>query len=69
MGEFYVWEVDGIFQNFDQVNDYTFTDGSLIMPDAVPGDFRYVDQNKDGILDDGDRISAGSYTPKVPLCL
>lgn len=64
VGEFYVWEVDGIFQNFDEVNDFTHSDGSLIMPDAVPGDFRYIDQNQDGILDDADRISAGSYTPK-----
>lgn len=65
IGEFYVWETDGIFQSFDEVNDYTYTDGSLIMPDAVPGDFRYIDQNEDGILDDADRIAAGSYTPKV----
>ena len=69
IGEFYVWETDGIFQSFDEVNDYTYTDGSLIMPDAVPGDFRYVDQNEDGILDDGDRIAAGSYTPKVLYAL
>jgi hypothetical protein len=64
IGEFYVLETDGIFQNFDEVNSYTDGDGSLIMPDAVPGDFRFVDQNGDGILDDNDRIPYGSYTPK-----
>lgn len=64
VGEFYVWETDGIFQSFDEVNAYTHTDGSLIMPDAVPGDFRYIDHSGDGILDDADRISVGSYTPK-----
>jgi len=64
IGEFYVLETDGIFQNFDEVNSYTGGDGSLIMPDAVPGDFRFVDQNEDGILDDNDRIPYGSYTPK-----
>lgn len=63
IGEFYVLETDGIFQNFDEINNYTGDDG-LIMPDAVPGDFRYVDQNGDGILDDDDRIPYGSYTPK-----
>lgn len=63
VGEFYVWEVGGIFQNFNEVNNYTSSEGTIIMPDAVPGDFRYVDQNDDGILDDADRIPYGSYTP------
>jgi TonB-linked SusC/RagA family outer membrane protein len=65
VGEFYVLEVDGIFQNFGEVNSYTDVDGNVIMPDAVPGDFRFVDQNEDGIIDDNDRIPYGSYTPKV----
>jgi TonB-linked SusC/RagA family outer membrane protein len=65
VGEFYVLEVDGIFQNFSEVNSYTDADGNLIMPDAVPGDFRFVDQNNDGIIDNDDRIPYGSYTPKI----
>jgi len=65
IGEFYVLEVDGVFQSFDEVNNYTGAEGDPIMPDAVPGDFRYVDQNEDGIIDDNDRIPYGSYTPKV----
>jgi TonB-linked SusC/RagA family outer membrane protein len=69
VGEFYVWEVDGIFQNFGEVDNYTSSEGVVIMPDAVPGDFRYVDQNDDGILDDSDRIPYGSYTPKVLYAL
>jgi TonB-linked SusC/RagA family outer membrane protein len=65
VGEFYVLEVGGIFQNFGEVNSYTDEDGNLIMPDAVPGDFRFVDQNDDGIIDNDDRIPYGSYTPKI----
>lgn len=65
VGEFYVLEVDGVFQSFDEVNNYTGPEGNPIMPDAVPGDFRYVDHNEDGIIDDRDRIPYGSYTPKV----
>jgi TonB-linked SusC/RagA family outer membrane protein len=65
VGEFYVLEVDGVFQNFDEVNNYTNGDGDPIMPDAVPGDFRYVDHNTDGVIDDLDRIPYGSYTPTV----
>ncbi|MCK5135421.1 MAG: TonB-dependent receptor [Bacteroidales bacterium] len=65
IGEFYVLEVDGIFQNFDEVNNYTNDEGNPVMPDAVPGDFRYVDQNGDGFIDAADRIPYGSYTPKI----
>ncbi len=65
VGEFYVLEVDGIFQNATEVTDYVDSEGNIIMPDAVPGDFKYIDQNEDGAIDDLDRISYGSYTPKV----
>lgn len=65
IGEFYVLEVDGVFQDFNEVNSYTSDEGSPIMPDAVPGDLRYVDQNGDGFIDDADRIPYGSYTPKL----
>ncbi|MFO7668407.1 MAG: TonB-dependent receptor [Bacteroidales bacterium] len=65
IGEFYVLEVDGVFDSFDEVNNYRNADGDLIMPDAVPGDFRYVDHNQDGVIDDRDRIPYGSYTPKI----
>ena len=65
VGEFYVLEVNGVFQNFDEVNRYTDREGNLIMPDAVPGDLRFVDHNGDGVIDDTDRIPYGSYTPKI----
>jgi TonB-linked SusC/RagA family outer membrane protein len=69
VGEFYVLEVDGVFQNWDEVNNYQDAEGNLIMPDAVPGDFRYLDHSGDGIIDDRDRIPYGSYTPKVIYAL
>jgi TonB-linked SusC/RagA family outer membrane protein len=65
IGEFYVLEVDGVFDSFDEVNNYTSSDGALIMPDAVPGDLRFVDHSGDGVIDDADRIPYGSYTPKI----
>lgn len=65
IGEFYVLEVGGVFQDFNEVNSYTDSEGNLIMPDAVPGDFRFIDKNEDGVIDDADRIPYGSYTPKI----
>jgi len=69
IGEFYVLEVDGVFQNWDEVDSYVDSEGDLIMPDAVPGDLRFKDQNSDGIIDNEDRISYGSYTPKLMYAL
>ncbi|WP_198036123.1 SusC/RagA family TonB-linked outer membrane protein [Salegentibacter sp. T436] len=63
VGEFYVYEVEGIFQDQAEVNNYVDEDGDLIMPNAVPGDFKYADNNGDGRLDDQDKISAGNYLP------
>jgi len=69
IGEFYVLEVDGVFQNWGEVDSYVDSEGDLIMPDAVPGDLRFKDQNSDGIIDNEDRISYGSYTPKLMYAL
>lgn len=65
IGEFYVLEVDGVFQNWYEVDNYVDSEDDLIMPDAVPGDLRFKDQNSDGIIDNDDRISYGSYTPTL----
>lgn len=63
IGEFYVYEVEGIFQTEEEINSFVDDEGNLIMPNAVPGDFRYADRNKDGLLNDLDKISAGNYLP------
>jgi TonB-linked SusC/RagA family outer membrane protein len=69
IGEFYVLEVDGVFQNRNEVDNYVDSEGDMIMPDAVPGDLRFKDHNRDGIIDNDDRISYGSYTPKLLYAL
>lgn len=61
---FYGMKTNGIFQNYDEINAYTHTDGTLIMPDARPGDVRFVDVNHDGKIDSGDRTNIGNGTPK-----
>lgn len=57
IGEFYGYQVGGIFQNAAQVT------GSA-QPNAKPGDFIYIDQNKDGLIDGKDRIAMGNPNPK-----
>ena len=61
---FYGYKTDGIFQNQDEINAYVNKDGGLIMPDAVPGDVRFVDVNGDGVFNEDDRTDIGNGMPK-----
>jgi TonB-linked SusC/RagA family outer membrane protein len=66
-GTFYGYKTDGIYQNQSQIdsdpnlaNDSRRTDGQI-----KPGDVRFVDLNKDGVVDDQDRTIIGSPQPKI----
>ena len=56
-------KTDGIFQTWDEVNAYTNDKGELLQPKAQPGDVRFVDTNKDGVVDDTDRTKIGKGMP------
>ena len=61
---FYGYKTDGIFQNRAEIAAYTDpATGVMIMPDAVPGDVRFVDINKDGKITADDRTDIGNGTP------
>ncbi|WP_343534556.1 TonB-dependent receptor [Pedobacter sp.] len=64
IGYFWLYTMDGIFQNQSQVDSYRGPNGNLIQPNAVPGDIRYKDLNGDGIIDSRDRSMVGSPHPK-----
>lgn len=59
IGSFWVYKTDGIFQNANDVANYPH------ITNTVPGDFKIVDVNNDGKIDDNDRQFVGSYQPKV----
>ena len=69
IGDFYLIQFDGIFQNMDEVFNHTTTlpDGTVkvIQPNAQPGDVRYVDANGDGMIDTNDHVWCGSPLPKL----
>ena len=60
---FYGFKSDGIFQNMDEVNSYVNEKGELIMPNAEPGDVRFVDVDGDGVIGDGDKTYIGKGIP------
>lgn len=63
VGSFYGFEVLGVFQSLGEIQKYSNNDGSLIQPDAKPGDFKYADLNGDGKIDADDRTFIGDPTP------
>ncbi|MEO7988832.1 MAG: TonB-dependent receptor [Chryseolinea sp.] len=63
---FFGYKTNGIFQNMAEVNAYKNKDGELLQPNAMPGDFRWVDVNGDGEITDNDldRTFLGTNLPK-----
>lgn len=61
---FYGYQTAGIFQNLNEINSYKNADGSLVQPDAVPGDFKWVDNDGDGTITEEDKVFLGTPIPK-----
>lgn len=66
---FYGYKTDGIFQTMDEVKAYTNSEGGLIQPNALPGDFRWVDTDGDGTITDKDKTFLGTSIPKYTFGL
>ena len=65
IGSFYVLQALGVFQTQDEINNYKNKSGTIIQPNAKPGDLKYLDKDGDGKIDPtADRVFAGSYQPK-----
>lgn len=67
IGFFYGYETDGVFQNWEQIRNYTDANGKIIQPDAIPGDLIYKDLNGDGEISDADKTNIGDPHPDVTL--
>ncbi len=59
IGEFYVYKTNGVIKT-----DQQLADARKLQPNAQKGDLMFVDVNKDGYLNDADRVYAGSGLPK-----
>lgn len=61
MNAFYGYEIDGVYQNANEIA----ADPVAVENNLSPGDFRYKDQNRDGKIDEDDRVILGSYLPDL----
>jgi TonB-dependent starch-binding outer membrane protein SusC len=62
---FYGFEVDGVFQNQEQINNSGYTQDFINENQLQPGDFIFKDQNGDGVINDEDRVVLGSFLPTL----
>ncbi|WP_321333116.1 TonB-dependent receptor [uncultured Bacteroides sp.] len=70
MAYFYGYKTDGIFQNWDEINNYKTPDGQLIQPKAAPGDVKFLKTANDGLpLNPEDRTYLGSGMPDATFGL
>ncbi len=60
-GYFYGFKTDGLFQTAADVSK------GASQPGALPGDIRYVDVNKDGVIDSKDETKIGDPFPKFTM--
>ena len=65
LGQFYGYNVLGVFQNQQEINNYKSTNGTVLQPNAKPGDFIYENVNGDNKIDLADRKSLGSPFPTI----
>jgi hypothetical protein len=59
VGSFYIYEMEGIFQDESQIFTHAYQGRNI-----KPGDVMYKDQNGDGVIDANDRTHVGSAIPK-----
>lgn len=69
LGSFYGWKTDGLYQTQSEIDE----DPGLKNDDIVrvgginPGDVKFVDVNRDGKIDEADRVNLGNPHPKAVL--
>lgn len=59
IGAFFLIKTAGVWQSGEALKAATY--------DAVPGDWKYIDQNHDGLIDNEDRVTLGNSIPQYTI--
>ena len=62
---YFGYEVEGVFQNLNDIQNSGYTEEFIANYQIEPGDFFFRDQDGNGVIDSDDRVVLGSYLPKV----
>lgn len=69
IGYFRGFQTNGIFNSEEEILGYINSDGDPIQPNAEPGDIKFVDTNKDGVIDNDDIVNIGKPWASVTMGL
>lgn len=67
ISRFYGYTADGLFQNWEEVYSHTDEHGTLLQPDAQPGDIRFKDIDHNGVLNEYDKSYIGNPYPDLMI--
>lgn len=65
IGYFWGYKTAGIFQNEQEIEDWKNAGNGILQSDVKPGDVKYVDIDKNGIIDEDDKVNLGNGMPDV----
>lgn len=60
LGSYFGYKTDGMFQSYEEIANSALPTGATVQP----GDVKYVDSNKDDVIDDKDRVVLGNAFPR-----
>ena len=69
LSQFYGYTTDGLFQSDEEVKAYVNKNGDMLQPSAKAGDLRFIDRNKDGVIDSNDKTNIGNPFPDLMVGL
>ena len=64
-GEFYGYDMLGIFQSQAEVDNYKSANGTILQPRAKAGDVKFANLDGNNVIDAADRTFLGSPIPKM----
>lgn len=66
IGYFWGYQTCGIFQNEEEIANWNADNQhGILQSDPQPGDVKYVDQNKDGVINASDKVDLGNGMPDI----
>jgi len=69
IGYFWGYKTAGIFQNTQEIADWKAAGNGILQTNVLPGDVKYVDINKDGVINADDKTDLGNGMPSFTFGL
>ncbi len=64
IGYFWGYETAGIFQNQAQIDNWIAAGYGVLQESVAPGDVIFIDQDRNGVIDEKDKVDLGNGMPK-----